>query len=39
MEAQIEAEKPKEGEGGGAEDQWSEYDPAQDRPDLKVVRG
>jgi len=39
MEKQMEDEKAMGGEDGGAEDQWSEYDPAKDRPDLKVVRG
>ena len=37
MENQMELEKA---DGGGeSEDQWSEYDPTKDRPDLKVVTG
>ncbi len=40
MDKQIEAEKPVPKEGGGeGGNMWNEYDPSQDKPDLKVVSG
>ena len=36
MDQQIEIEKAS---GGEQEDQWAEYNPAEERPDLKLVTG
>ena len=38
MKDQIEKEKAEAG-GGGAQDQQWEYDPAANKPDLKVISG
>ena len=38
MKLQIEKEQA-EGEMKPDEDQWAEYDPSKDRPDLKVISG
>ena len=40
MKAQIEKEKAEAGGGEGEEkDQWAEFDPSKNRPDLKVISG
>ena len=40
MDRQIEAEKPaKDEDDSGGGNMWNEYDPSEDKPDLKVVSG
>jgi len=39
MKAQIEKEKAEAGGKGEEEDQWAEFDPSKNKPDLKVISG